>query len=256
MTPLTIACISLPGSSAHTQYIPAVELQEHFTAASALAQAHEACESLHQQAHLTVAQAHQEAEQIRQQAYQQGRLEAAQAWAEQQQALIEQTLDWHVTHTELEATLARHLDARIRTLVAVVLEEFVGEQHAADLMVQRVQQRLGRFLQEGAITLRVADTCHAQVREQLAAYPQVRVNRCAALKPTQAQVQTALFTLHIDLEQHLDSLLSRLKHLAKEPICDDYHNRSPDPQAGHPASTCASAPAHRRDAGFSCAIGA
>ncbi|WP_051673175.1 hypothetical protein [Pseudomonas chlororaphis] len=255
MTQLTIPCVYLPGSSPYTQFIPAEELQEHFAAASALAQAHEACEALHQQANLTLEQAHEEAEQIRQQAYHQGMLEAAQAWAEQQQALIDQTLEWHVSQTQLEATLTQHLDTRIRALVAVVLEEFVGEQNAADLMVKRIHQRLG-LLNEGAITLHVSDTCQSRAREHLGAYPNVRVVSCSSLKSAQARVQTALFTLHIDLDQHLDSLLSRLRQLPNEPACDDYQNRSSEPQTGHHASTCAPTPPHWRDTDFPCAISA
>lgn len=256
MTQLNIPCVFLPGPCPQAQLIPAAQLQAHFQAASALTQTQAACEDLQEQARLTLQQAQEEAEQIRQQAYQQGRLDAEQAWAEQQQALIEQTLQWHVSHTNLEATLALQLDTRIRTLVAAALEEYLGEQHAADLLVRRVQQRLGRFLPEDAITLRVADTCHAKAREEMAAYPHVRVIHCATLKPTQAQVQTALFTLHIDLEQHLDSLLSRLKPLANEPDCDDYQNRPPEPQTGRPAAASAAPPARRRDADFPCAIGA
>ncbi|MHC8397983.1 hypothetical protein ACYZTX_00355 [Pseudomonas sp. MDT1-17] len=238
------------------QFIPAVELQEHFSAASALAQAHEACEALYQQAQMALEHAQEEAEQIRQQAYQQGMLEAAQAWAEQHQALIDQTLEWHVSQARLETTLAQHLDKRIRALVAVVLEEFVGEQLAADLMVRRIQQRLGRFLNEGAITLRVSDTWQTRAREHFGAYPHVRVVSCASLTPAQAQVQTPLFTLRIDLDQHLDSLLSRLRQPPNEPGCDDYQNRSLEPQTGHCPATCASTPPHRRDADSSCAIGA
>lgn len=255
MTQLTIPCIYLPGSSPHTQFIPSVELQEHFSAASALAQAREACEALHQQANLALEQAREEAEQIRQQAYQQGMLKAAQAWAEQHQALIDQTLEWHVSTTQLEATLAQNMDTHIRNLVAVVLEEFVGEQHAADLMVRRVQQRLGRFLDEGSITLHVSQTCVSMAREHFGANPQVRVVSCSSLKQAQAQVQTPLFTLHIDLDSHLDSLLSRLRTLPNEPAYDDYQNRSPESETRHPATACASAPPHGCDADYPRAIG-
>ncbi|MBB6155187.1 flagellar biosynthesis/type III secretory pathway protein FliH [Pseudomonas sp. JAI115] len=242
MTLLTIPCIYLPGSSPHGQFIAAEELQAHFDAASALNQAHEACESLYQQAALVLDQAHEEAEQIRQQAYQQGQLEAAQTWSVQHQALIEQTLQWHVQQSELETAMVQHLDGRLRALVAAALQEFIGEQHAADLLVQRVQQRLNHFLHEGTLTLHVAAAGHAQIQASLATHPHVRVVGCAALTAAQARLQSPLFTLHIDLDQHLDSLLSRLTPLSSEPARDDDQNRSPEPQADHhPAAAIAHA---------------
>ncbi|CAI8807416.1 hypothetical protein [Pseudomonas zeae] len=256
MNLLTIPCIHLPGSCPHARVIPALELQEHFQAAAALTRAQEACKDLHDQARLVLEQAQNQAENIRQEAYQQGLQDAAQTLAAQQQSLVEETLDWHVSQARLEATLAQHLDTRIRAMVAAVLEEFIGEQVAADLIVKRVQRRLSDVLSAGTVTLHVSDSCQPQACEELGAYPHVRIVTCTSLQPRQARVQTPLFTLHIDLDKHLNSLLSRLRQPANEPACDDYQDRAPEPQTSHPGATGIATPPHWRDADLSCAISA
>ncbi|MGF6401564.1 flagellar biosynthesis/type III secretory pathway protein FliH [Pseudomonas frederiksbergensis] len=224
MNALIIPCIFLPGSMPHATLIPATELAEYFSATSVLAQAHAEAELIQQQARECLAQAEEQAQLILDQARDQSLAEAAHELNTLRQELIEETLDWHVAETTLEITLAQHLDTRLRALVALVLEEFIGEQDGAELMVRRVQQRLLTFLTEGALTVRVSPASENQAQRAFAAYPQVQVISTPSLTMTEALLETHLFTLRIDLDAHLQSLLSRLKQTPREPAIDDYQD--------------------------------
>lgn len=225
MNPLNIPCIALPGSAPHAMVIPAAQLAEYFSATTVLADAHAQVKALQRHARECLARAEEEALQIRTLARDQGIAEAVSERQTMRQTLIEETLDWHVAETALEATLAQHLDTRLRDLVAQVLQEFIGEQDGVDLMIRRVQQRLPTFLAQGALTVRVALDYEQQVRHSLADHPQVQVLGCASLATAQALLETRLFTLRIDLDAHLQSLLSRLRQAPYEPPADDYQDR-------------------------------
>ncbi len=211
MSDLKIPCVSLPGRIVHSIVIPAAELANYFSATSVLALAREEAKTIQQQASTSLALAQEEAQQIRVQAHHQGVADAANELVSLRKALIEETLDWHVAESELEATIAQHLETQLRALVALVLEEFIGEQDALELIVRRVQQRLIPFLAEGNITLYVSANNECQAKDTFASYPQVQVISTPSLATTQALVETALFTLRIDLDGHLQSLLSRLR---------------------------------------------
>lgn len=246
MNPLNIPCIALPGSTPSAMVIPAMQLAEYFSATTVLAEARAQAEAMQRQARECVAQAEEQALQIRTQARDQGIAEATSERETLRQTLIEETLDWHVAETALEATLAQHLDTRLRALVAQVLEEFIGEQDGAELVVRRVNQRLLTFLAQGALTVRVSPDCEHHARQSLADYPQVQVLGTPSLATTQALLETRLFTLRIDLDAHLQSLLSRLRQVPHETPADDHQDRLRQPQTdpGH-AKLTASPPARR-----------
>ncbi|AZC32419.1 hypothetical protein C4K38_4468 [Pseudomonas chlororaphis subsp. piscium] len=254
MNPLNIPCIALHGSTPHAVVIPAAELAQYFNATSLLAQARAEAEALQRQARECLAQAEEQARQIRIQARDQGLAEAANEREVLRQRLIEETLDWHVAETALEATLAQHLDTRLRALVAQVLEEFIAEQDAVELMVRRVRQRLLAFLAQGALTVRVSADCEQHVRHTLADYPQVQVLGSPSLTMTQALLETQLFTLRIDLDAHLQSLLSRLRQVPHEPPADDYQDRLRQHQADTADSEPGASPPARRHTSLPSAI--
>ncbi|WP_148169596.1 EsaK [Pseudomonas chlororaphis] len=254
MNPLNIPCIALQGSTPQAMVIPAAELAQYFNATSALALARAEAEALQRQARECLAQAEEEARQIRIRARDQGIAEAANEGEALRQRLIEETLDWHVAETALEATLAQHLDTRLRALVAQVLEEFIGEQDGVELMVRRVRQRLLTFLAQGALTLRVCADCEQHIRHTFADYPQVQVLGSSSLATTQALLETHLFTLRIDLDAHLQSLLSRLRQVPHEPPADDYQDRLRQPQADSAGSESGASPPARRHTSLPSAI--
>ena len=254
MKPLNIPCLALSGNAPQAIVIPAKQLAEYFNATTVLADARAQAETLLRQACECLAKAKEEALQIRALARDQGIAEAANERQTMHQTLIDETLDWHVAETALEATLAQHLDTRLRALVAQVLEEFIGEQDGVELIILRVQQRLPAFLAQGVLTVRVAPDREHQVRHALADHPQVQVFGCASLATAQALLEARLFTLRIDLDAHLQSLLSRLRQVPHETPVDDHQDRlrQPQPRPGDapPSTSC---PA-RRHANFSSAI--
>lgn len=255
MKALIVPCMSLPGSTLHTLLIPASELAEYFSASSVLAQAQAEAQVILQQAREHLALAEQEALQIRLQARDQGLAEAAHEHSALRQTLIEETLDWHVAETALEVTLAQHLDTRLRTLVAQALEEYIGEQDGAELIVRRVQQRLLTVLSTGALTVRVSPICEHQAQHAFAEYPHIQVISTPSLTTTQALLETHLFTLHIDLDAHLESLLARLGPFPKEKPTDGYQDRFSQPLTHFSDSELSHSPPVRCHPGLSGTIG-
>lgn len=211
MTSLKIPCISLQGTSTYALVIPAPELADYFSATSVLVQAQSEAANLQLQAEAELTSAREEAEKIRAHAHLKGLADAADELISLRETLIKETLEWHVAETQLESTIAKNLDTRLRSLVAQVLEEYLGDKNALELLTQRVQQRITSFLDKGNITLRVPSDSVSKFQESLLAYPQVRIIGAASLKNTQALLETHLFTLRLDLETHLESLLSRLR---------------------------------------------
>lgn len=254
MSAIIIPCFSLPGSMPHSVVIPATELAEYFNATSVLAHARVEAEAIQRQARECLTRAEEEALQIRTRTRDQGIAEVANERDTLRQTLIEETLDWHVAETELEAILAQHLDTRLRALVALVFEEFIGEQDGVELMVRRVQQRLLTLLTQGALTVRVSPECEDQAQRTFAAYPQVQVISTPSLKTTQALLETHLFTLCIDLDVHLQSLLSRLRQVPYELPADDYQDRLRQYQTDSSDAKLTASPPAQHHASLSTAI--
>ncbi|MCU1748812.1 hypothetical protein [Pseudomonas sp. 6D_7.1_Bac1] len=254
MSALNIPCVYLSGATPHSAIIPAVELADYFNTTSMLVKAREEAEAIRQQARASLADAQRDAQQIRDEAHHQGLADAASELASLRTTLIDETLEWLVAETELETTIAQHLDTRLRVLVGAVLEEFIGEQDATELIIRRVQQRLMHFLSDEAITLRVSTSSETTAKDTFSSYSQVRVITDSALKNTQALLETHLFTLQIDLDLHLQSLLSRLRQASREELTDDQQDRLRKSQASAGDSKYATTATDQRNANFPLAI--
>ncbi|MBV4465824.1 hypothetical protein KVG95_21080 [Pseudomonas sp. SWRI79] len=254
MSALNIPCLYLSGATPHSAVIPAVELADYFNATSILIEAREEAEAILQQAHASLADAQRDAQQIRDKAHHQGIADAASELASLRTALIDETLEWLVAETALETTIAQHLDTRLRALVGAVLEEFIGEQDATELIIRRVQQRLMHFLSDEAITLRVSTSSKTKAKAIFSSYSQVRVIADTSLQDTQALLETHLFTLRIDLDLHLRSLLSRLRQVSREDLIDDQQDRLCKSQISAGDSKHATTATDQRNTSFSLAI--
>lgn len=254
MSALNIPCLYLSGAAPLTAIIPAVELADYFNATSILLKAHEEAEAILQQARASLANAQHDAKQIRVKAHHQGIADAASELASLRTTLIDETLDWLVAETELETTIAQHLDTRLRALVGAVLEEFIGEQDATALIIRRVQQRLMHFLSDEAVTLRISTSSETKAKAIFSSYSQVHVIADTSLQDTQALLETHFFTLRVDLDLHLQSLLSRLRQGSREELIDDQQDRLCKSQVSAGDSKHATTATDQRNTNFSLAI--
>jgi flagellar biosynthesis/type III secretory pathway protein FliH len=205
--------------------IPASALAHYFDAASILELARRQAEGLLARADEQLANATRDATQIRTQARKQGLADANAQIEASRAAVIEETIQWCVAESSLETTIAARLDSQIRGVVAQALAEFAAEQDAVEPLMLRVRTRLRQCVEHRTITLRVAEhsleaahgACAADERTR-----RVHVVADRALKAAQAVIETPFVKIHLDLDLHLESVLTRLRAAGDQ---DAHHAR-------------------------------
>lgn len=205
--------------------IRASALAHYFDAASILELARRQAEGLLARANEQLADATRAAAQIRTQARKQGLAEANAQIEASRAALIEETIQWCVAESLLETTIAARLDSQIRRIVAQALAEFAAEQDVVEPLMRRVRARLRQCVEHPTITLRVA--AHALEAAHGACAADERTHRVhvvadRALKAAQAVIETPFVKIHLDLDLHLESVLTRLRAADDE---DAHHAR-------------------------------
>jgi flagellar biosynthesis/type III secretory pathway protein FliH len=228
MTHPPIPIIHLSGAPPAGTIISSTELAHYFDATGIIARAQEEARAIRQQARELLDHAVEESESLYRQAYERGMAAAAAETQEQitayKFALADEIVQWLVDEIELEITIAQRMETSLRALVAQVLNEFIGEQDAAALIVQRVLRNLPRWFANHALTVRVAPDMASAVASALAPERQihphaVRVAADAGLSGRQAVLESNFVTLRLDLDTHLSALLSRLTRT--EPLADE-----------------------------------
>lgn len=221
MTGLRIPITCLPGPVPPGPVISACELAHYFDASKVLMHANDEAACLVKQAQETLAEAEQDSVRIRDSARRQGIAEAESEIAAIRVTTVDQTVEWLIAERELEVAIAAHLDTRIRALLAQALEEFIGEQDGADLILRRLRKRIPQLIADEPFTIRVAPQQIPAIEQAFADQPHLRVTADEALRPGQAVLETRLVTLNLDLDVHLQSILSRIRYGQAETPCHD-----------------------------------
>lgn len=211
MTGLRIPITCLPGPVPPGPLIPAGELARYFDASQVLMKANDEATCLFRQAQEALAEAEQDGVRIRERARRQGIAEAESKIAAIRVTTVDQTVDWLIAERELEVAIAGHLDTHIRALLAQALEEFIGELDGADLILRRLRKRIPQLIADEPFTIRVPPEQIQAVEQAFADQPHMRVTADEGLRPGQAVLETRLVTLNIDLDVHLQSIVSRLR---------------------------------------------
>jgi flagellar biosynthesis/type III secretory pathway protein FliH len=189
-------------------------LAHYFDAASILEQARRQAKTLLACADEQLADATRDAAHIRAQARIQGIADANAQIEASRAALIEETIQWCVAESSLETRIAARLDSQIRAVLAQALAEFAAEQDVVEPLMRRVRERLQQCIEHPTITLRVAADALEAAHGACAAGERTRrvhVVADCALKATQAVIETPFVTIHLDLDLHLESVLTQLR---------------------------------------------
>jgi flagellar biosynthesis/type III secretory pathway protein FliH len=219
MNPLNVPITYLKGAVPPGPIIRANELALYFDAESIVAQAKSEAGALIARAGETLADATREAERIRAQAREAGLTDARTQLEAMRASVIDETVQWCVAENELETTIIARLDTQIRSVVAASLEGFAAEQDPVDRLMQRVRARLRQCAAHERTTLRVANGAleAARVvwaRDELG--QRLEVVGDPTLKEAQAVIETPFVKIRIDLDLHLQSVLSRLGGAANQ----------------------------------------
>ncbi|KWC21386.1 EsaK [Burkholderia ubonensis] len=210
MTDFPISITYLPGPAPAESLIPAATLADYFDAASIVerAQAHAAC--VLEQARSTLADAERDARRLREDAHRQGLADAAAELTRAREDLIGETVQWLVDEADLEARIATDLDDRLRVLIASVVEPYLRDRDAVELLLAQVRTCIAADQGASPLVLMVSAASAERVHAVLRDAPRVRVAVDAALRADEARLESPHAIVHFDPERHLDLLLSRL----------------------------------------------
>ena len=221
MTTLPISITYLPGPSPAETLIPAATLTSYFDAASIIERAQARAASLLEHAQRTLADAERDAHQIREDAHRQGLADAAAELERARRDLIDETVQWLVDEADLEVRIASQLDERLRLLIASVVEPYLRECDAVELLLEQVRACISADLGASPLVLRVGTANAERIRAAVRDEPRVCVAVDAALNATEARLESPHAIVHFDPERHLELLLSRLSAYAPTSSNDD-----------------------------------
>ena len=221
MTKLTIPVRKLAVTAPCAGLIPASELADYLKAGDIIAKAQGRAAQLRRSAQKHLSSVVQQCADAREKARQEALAKVEQETPALRQQAVANTIQWLVAEHELESNIVQRLEPRLRSLMAQVTEEFFRQQDSTRLLMDRLRPALDRLLNEDAATLQVNPQQWEALHQSFAAYPSLRVQSCDHIAEGQAILITPLIYMSLDLEEQLDSRLSRLKHVSEE-AADDY----------------------------------
>ncbi|RQR48089.1 hypothetical protein DIE19_33715 [Burkholderia sp. Bp9126] len=213
-----VAC--LPGPPPLGTYLTAAQLAPYSDAAAIITAAHEQARTLVEQAQQVLHKAQQDAARVRDDAYREGVLSAETEIERRRATVIEETVQWLIDAHLAEVHVARRLDARIRTLVASVVEPYLGAADAVELLTQRVLECLASELRSHVFRVYVSPANSAQVSDALRDDQRVQVESDAKLSERAARLETENAIVNFDIDLHLSALLTLLNTTSSENCSD------------------------------------
>ncbi|MGT0250526.1 EsaK [Burkholderia pyrrocinia] len=210
MTDFPVSITYLPGPAPAGSLIPAATLAAYVDAASIVERAQAHAARVLDEARATLADAERDARRLREDAHRQGLADAAAELARARANLIGETVQWLVDEAELEARIATHLDDRLRVLVASVVEPYLRDRDAVELLLTQVRACIAADCGAAPLVLQIGAPSAERIRTALGDAPRVRVEVDAALGANEARLTSPHAIVHFDPERHLDLLLSRL----------------------------------------------
>jgi flagellar biosynthesis/type III secretory pathway protein FliH len=213
MTPLNIPIVYLKGAVPPEPIIRASELMLYFDTASVLEQARREAERLIESANEAVAHAAREAESIRAQAREEGIADARRELQAKRAELVDETVQWCVDENQIEMQIADRMEQQIRGIVSQALAEFAAEQNSLEPLMRRIRAKLQQCAEHRVITLRVAHDALDSAKAVCLGIEhghRIHVQTDSTLKAAQAIIETQYVKIRIDLDLHLQSVLSRL----------------------------------------------
>ncbi len=216
---MQVSIVYLKGSVPPGAVIRAQELALYFEATSIVSNARREADALIASARERLSDATHDAERIRAQAHAQGLADAQAGLEPLRAALVAETVQWCIAESALEEKIAARIDNRIGAIIAEALTELAADQDGAARLAQRVRERLSQCAEHRTLSLRVAhERLDAVKRACASAQDGLRLNVAAdaSLTDGQAVIETPFVKICIDLDAHLQSVLTQLRGTGNE----------------------------------------
>ncbi|QAU24828.1 protein EsaK [Dyella sp. M7H15-1] len=208
--PLRLDLFMLPGELPAGVRISAATLAERKACADLIAKAHDEAQRIHADAAALLEQARQDADAIRQDAHRQAAQEIEALRREAQQAGAAEAVQWLCAEQNLEQAIAREVSLRWRHLTAQVLKETIGKHDQTELLMRRIERKVGELLPHGQIALHVTPSALAAARHSFAETTSITVIADEQLTEGQARLESHLLHVHVDLSVLQHELLAQL----------------------------------------------
>jgi hypothetical protein len=211
MTRLKIALTRLHGTLPATSVLSPAEVDTLCGASAAIAAARQRAAQRLVRARAARSAALQRTAQIEIQAREEAQRMIPQAVAQATDQALREAIDWLIDEAELEKAIARRVEARCRDLLANGLREYASELDNAQLLAERIARHAAELAAHGTLTLRLHPARLEPVRERLGADATFELTADASLNLDQAVIDSPFARLSIDLSQHLEQIVARLR---------------------------------------------
>jgi len=223
MTFLSVPVTQMSVTAPNGLLISACELAEFQVANDIISAAHAQAKEIENLAQQKADNLQQYCDEAREEARQQGLRQVEEEAPVLRQQAVSHCIQWLVDTHDLEHSIVERLEARLRGILAQVFEEFYGQQNGARLLMARLQEHIETLLGEEAGTLHVNETQFDELRQAFVTHPQLRIKLDRQLEPGEALLNTPLVSMYLNLDEQLQSILSRLEQLSQE-VSDDQQN--------------------------------
>ncbi|RKT99118.1 hypothetical protein C7H84_33170 [Burkholderia sp. Nafp2/4-1b] len=213
--------VSLPGPAPLDVHLSAEKLARYVNAAAIITAARETARSIVDEARRELDVARQMIEHLRDDAQREGAARAEADLESRRAALIDDTVRWLIDANSAEIQIADRIEARVRALIASVVEPYLGTLAPVDLLTQRVLTHLRADAHEPAFRVSVSPANLSRARDALAHDPRVCVGADVTLSAHNARLETSDAIIHFDLDRHLRLLLSHLAGSTEDSPSDD-----------------------------------
>ncbi|WNN43895.1 FliH/SctL family protein [Winslowiella toletana] len=220
MTLLTIPVTRLTVAAPAGTLIHASQLAEFLAAEDIIAAAQAQAEQILQRAELDAEHLQQYCDKAQEAARQEGLMQVEEEAPALRQQAVADTIQWLIETHEVERRVVEQLEVRLRRIMVQVFEEFYGQQNDARLLMAHLHRHIDALLDEATGTLHVNESQYDELRQAFVTHPQLRVKPDARLQPGEARLNTSLVSLYLNLDEQLQSILSRLEQLSQESADD------------------------------------
>lgn len=143
---------------------------------------------------------------------------------ETRDATLKEALQWLIDEQQLEKVIIDSLEARVREIMASVLQEWFAEQDQIAQLATRLAKIIRERTQQRPCKLRLPADASAALEAQLKELIDLNEIECVAdatLNPEQAIIETEFLNVEFDLAQHRSTVIDALRKMYLEEDVDN-----------------------------------